>query len=214
MSVWEWHLQCPGGCLWFRSWLRFLTENSCLLLSSVQPRHFLSWILSRALTFPWGAENLVGPRQWWSSGVCLAHSEAGLVEVLRRCRVTHNNDVFCSGRSCPLSHYPQSCLAPLRAECCWWAVLQLLSSCNAASLLLIWSLVRGSYKPMIKVATKVPSMKWNLDLWISVSLAYHHLTIFISYFIAAEGSQQNFHCMVFYYILLHFYSSLGETVFC
>lgn len=104
------------------------------------------------------------------AGVYFTHSETGLFEVLRRCRVTHNNDVFCSGRSWLLSHYPPSCGWHLwgRVVLMGWVLTPQL--CNAASLLLIWSLVRGSDKPLIKIAIEVPQYEMkpcfvNLIVW-------------------------------------------------
>lgn len=141
------------------------------------------------------------------------------MQVLRRCRVTHNNDVFCSGRSWLVSHYPPSCGWHLSGQS--GADGLCLSSWTCAMLLLFFSngaLSAALISHWSKLPLKFPSMKWYLVLWISVSLAYHHLPIIMSYrvccFIAAEGSQQNFHCKLFYFILLGFYSSLGETVFC
>lgn len=79
--------------------------------------------------------------------------------------------------------------------------------CNAASLLM-WSLVRDSDKPLIKVALEVPQHEMkprfvNLIVWPTIISPLSRPTG-LCYFIAAEGSQENFHCMVFYCILLRF----------
>lgn len=101
-------------------------------------------------------------------------------------------------------------------------MFKLLNLCNAASLLLKWSLVSGSDKPLIKVAIEV-SQHEMIPCFMNFSVSglpssphYHVLQGVLFYCcrrIAAEGSQQNFHCKLFYFILLRFYSSLGETVF-
>lgn len=96
--------------------------------------------------------------------------------------------------------------------------VKILNSCDAAFLLLVWSLVSGSDKPLIKVAIEVSQhemkpclMNFNVSFWPTIIFPFSRPTG-LCYFTAAEGSQQNCHCMAFYFIL--FYSGLSETSFC
>lgn len=98
--------------------------------------------------------------------------------------------------------------------------VKLLNLCDAAFLLFVWSLVSGSDKPLIKVAIEVSQhemkpcfMNFNFSFWPTVVFLFSHPTG-LCYFTAAEGSQQSFHCMAFYFILFYFYSGLSETSFC
>jgi len=98
--------------------------------------------------------------------------------------------------------------------------VKLLNSCDAALLLLVWSLVSGSDKPLIKVAIEVSQhemkpcfMNFNFSFWPAIIFPFSHPTG-LCYFTPAEGSQQNLHCMAFYFIGFYFYSSSGETSLC
>lgn len=97
--------------------------------------------------------------------------------------------------------------------------VKLLNLCDAAFLLLVWSLLSGSDKPLIKVAIEVSQhemkhcfMNFNFSFWPTIVFLFSHPTG-MCYFTAAEGTA-NFHCMAFYFILFYFYSGLSETSFC
>lgn len=126
------------------------------------------------------------------------------MEVLRRCRVSHNNDIFCSGRSWLLSLYPLSCgwHSQGRVVLMGWVL-----ALNSAMLLLF--LYRALSGALIihwsKLPLKLPSMKCfvNFRVWPTIISPLSRPTG-LCCFISAERSQQNFHCMVFYCILLRF----------
>lgn len=70
ISVWEWHLQCPGSCVCDSGadWgYKLKITVCCRVLCS--PEALARWIMSTALTFLWEAENLLGPSQWSIWGV-------------------------------------------------------------------------------------------------------------------------------------------------
>lgn len=112
------------------------------------------------------------------AGACFAHSGSELMEVLRRCRVTHNSDVYYSGRSCLLAHDPPSRAWHLSGQSAADGLC--LGSWTPAMLLLFFSygaLSGALINHWSKLPLKFPSMKWNPVLWISGALAYHHLPL-------------------------------------
>ena len=96
--------------------------------------------------------------------------------------------------------------------------VKLLNLCDAAFLLLVWSLVSGSDKPLIKVAIEVSQhemkpcfMNFNFSFWPTIVFLFSHPTG-LCYFTAAEDHSKTF--IVWPFTLFYFYSGLSETSFC
>lgn len=163
--------------------------------------------LAPTSSFAWSAENLTGSSMIQLE--CILLAQTGLVEVFKEHRVSYSNDEFCSGRS--LFVFYVTLQAALDTSWGWVMVMvciKLLHSCDAAFLLLIWSVVSSSDKLLIKVAIEVSQhemkpcfMNFSFSLWPTIIFSFSHSTR-LCYF-TAEGSQQNFHCKAFYFILFY-----------
>lgn len=219
ISIWEWHLQCPGGCVCdsegykmrLINWKQTEAINWKLFAVEFCVAQKLSRAESWAQPLPFSeAENLFGPSQWWSWGVFCSldwwRSLGGTEWPI--------NDVFCSGRSWLLSHYPLSCGWHLSGQSGADGLFKLLSSCSAASLLFIWSLLRGSDKPLIKVAIETKPCFVDFSVSVLPSSPHYHILLGCAILLLQKDHSKTCIVWFFHYILLGFYSSLGETVFC